>query len=170
MPVAHSITLRVYGLFIHQNHLLVTDEKYQDVEFTKLPGGGLEPGESPTDCLRRELHEEAGQEITIQGHFYTTDFFQASFLDAQKQVLLIYYRARLKQPGKLQTSTQPKAFDQLANGQEVFRWVGLDDLQPQQFTFPTDQLVVAHLLQGWHNGRLPDHLPLSVKAQESFTH
>jgi ADP-ribose pyrophosphatase YjhB (NUDIX family) len=42
------------------DHVLLVRFEFPDASAWALPGGGLEPGESPEDGLRRELHEELG--------------------------------------------------------------------------------------------------------------
>ena len=85
-------TIRVYGIYITKDQkLLVSREKIDNKWYTKFPGGGLEYGEGPTECLKREFLEEMDQNITIEAHFYTTDFFVQSSFNPKKQVLAIYY-------------------------------------------------------------------------------
>ena len=83
--------VRVYGILIDGNRLLVSDEKHRDISFTKLPGGGLQFGEGTVDCLKREFLEETSLEVEIISHFYTVDFFQPSAFNPQQQVISIYY-------------------------------------------------------------------------------
>ncbi len=72
-----KIIIRVYGLIINdRNQILLSDEFQLGTKMMKFPGGGLEPGEGPADCIKREAIEELGQEVEIISHFYTTDFFQ----------------------------------------------------------------------------------------------
>jgi len=49
----------------------------------ELPGGGSEPGESPDETARRELHEETGLDATIErltGVYYETEHERGPFL------------------------------------------------------------------------------------------
>ncbi|UPT66698.1 MAG: NUDIX domain-containing protein [Sphingobacteriales bacterium JAD_PAG50586_3] len=66
--------VRVYGLLIKDGHLLVSDEYCNGSYITKLPGGGLEFGEGPAECIAREFMEETGLTVRVVRHFYTTDF------------------------------------------------------------------------------------------------
>ncbi|HCU44150.1 MAG TPA: NUDIX hydrolase, partial [Sphingobacterium sp.] len=45
--------VRVYGILINDNNeVLISDEKTENVSFTKFPGGGLEYGEGLLDALK----------------------------------------------------------------------------------------------------------------------
>ena len=48
--------IRVYGICINERQeVLLSDESYRDLHFTKFPGGGLGFGEGTIDCLKREF-------------------------------------------------------------------------------------------------------------------
>ena len=140
--------VRVYGLlFDEQQRLLVTDEFIRGNYFTKLPGGGLEIGEGTRDCLKREFMEEAGLEVEIGDHIYTTDFFQISAFNNKDQIISIYYHVKTESPINIQTNTIPFQFQphQISdpNGEsEVFRWIAWDALNEAQMSLPIDKVVI----------------------------
>ncbi|MEM0988121.1 MAG: NUDIX domain-containing protein [Pseudomonadota bacterium] len=60
----------VYAMILGRDgHLLLVDERGE----LQLPGGGIDPGESPWQALHREVREETGWRITDIRHF---DAFQ----------------------------------------------------------------------------------------------
>ncbi|WP_120500107.1 NUDIX hydrolase [Roseovarius sp. EL26] len=52
----------VYAILPRDGQLLVTLQKEPEPEL-QLPGGGIDPGESPIEALHREVHEETGWSI-----------------------------------------------------------------------------------------------------------
>jgi 8-oxo-dGTP diphosphatase len=65
----------------------------------EFPGGKLEPGESPQECLVRELQEEAG--ILVEPREILEVVFHRY---SEKSVLLLFYRCEL-------ASGEPEALD-----------------------------------------------------------
>lgn len=129
-------TIRVYGLLINdKKEILLANEEYSGMSFTKFPGGGLQFGEGTIDCLKREFIEEAQLHIEVVSHFYTTDFFQPSAFNSEKQVISIYY--------KVKCENSPDLFPQ--NAPHCFYWRKLKELSVNDVTFPIDKKVVAML-------------------------
>lgn len=73
-----------------QNRVLVVKE---GIGSWGLPGGGLDYGELPQDCLKREINEELGiKDITIGELSYTTTIY----LDRRDMWMIwIVYKAKL---------------------------------------------------------------------------
>ena len=142
----NKIIIRVYGLFFNSpDEIMVTDEFQLDTPMTKFPGGGLEFGEGPADCLRREIREEMnGQPIEIIEHFYTTDYYQPGMFRINSQIICIYYIAKFIEPISFRISGRKFDFPEMINGAQSFRYVKLKDLN-EILTFPTDKKV-AELL------------------------
>ena len=139
--------IRVYGLIINRkNEILISDEYVLKTLMTKFPGGGLEFGEGPVDCLKREFREECeGQEIDNIRHFYTTDFYQRALFYEDAQLISIYYLADLKSPLKFATSEKAFDFEIMGELQQSFRWVKIKDLKEDDITFPIDKFVIRKL-------------------------
>lgn len=143
----NNFVIRVYGLIVnHLNEVLISDEFQLGIKMTKFPGGGLEFGEGPVDCLIRELREECNnQEIENIQHFYTTDFYQKALFYENHQLISIYYLANLKKPVTFAISDKPFDFDKMEKGNQSFRWVKIKDLNEDEITFPIDKFVAQKL-------------------------
>jgi 8-oxo-dGTP diphosphatase len=98
-----------------------------------LPGGFLEEGEHPLDCLRRELREEAGVELVdeeLLGIWMDRYEYKRRLI----ATLNVYYSARIG-------TGEPEAADDVAE----LRWFGPGEL-------PISELAFAHIedvLSAW---------------------
>jgi ADP-ribose pyrophosphatase YjhB (NUDIX family) len=141
--------LRVYGILINEKkQVLVSDELIRGKYYTKFPGGGLEFGEGTRDCLKREFAEEMNLNVQVEGHLYTTDFFQMSAFNPDHQIISIYYYVNA-----LEAITAPlrdKEFDfdedQIAiyrerNEIEAFRFIDWDNFSGDSVSLPIDKIV-----------------------------
>jgi len=132
--------VRVYGICINERQeILLSDESYRDLNFTKFPGGGLEFGEGMIDCLKREFQEEFNLEIEVGELFYLTDFFQVSAFSENDQVISVYYLIQ----------ADLHALDQLTKDQslkENLHWVNLSELSEELVTLPIDKIVAQKLI------------------------
>lgn len=122
--------IRVYGIWIEDDRVLVNEELILGRRVIKFPGGGLEPGEGTIDGLKREWREELGQEIEVLRHYYTTDFFQKSAFD-DSQVISIYYLVK------------GSAGSEIVNAvpEERTYWMPAAELCDEAFTLPIDRVV-----------------------------
>jgi len=139
----YLFNVRVYGILVDEyNRVLISDERTQNVSFTKFPGGGLEYGEGLIDALKREFLEECNMEIDIVTHVYTTDFYEKSSFN-NSQILSIYYQVKALNTVQLDIKDKPFDFnaDILVDKQEAFRLVGTSVLRPDDLTFKTDQIA-----------------------------
>lgn len=138
--MAKRFNLRVYGILITDNKVLVSDEFIKGHHITKFPGGGLEFGEGTKDCIIREFKEELDLEITVKEHFYTTDFFVHSAFDTNSQVISIYYLVDTTHP--LNFKTTEKIFDYVKKeGAQSLRWIDIRTINDNDFTLIIDKKV-----------------------------
>lgn len=112
---------------------------------TKFPGGALEFGEGSIDCLKREFMEELGCGITDIEHFYTTDFYQpTTLLPSEQQLFNVYYRVKIARPYPFKIS-RVKNDIPAVDGAQSFRWIKIDELKEDDFTFPIDKFIVQKI-------------------------
>jgi 8-oxo-dGTP diphosphatase len=141
--MSRDINVRVYGILVWNDQVLVSDEQRYGRQFTKFPGGGLKFGEGIKDCLIREFMEELGIEIEVGTLVYLNDFLQKSAFDENSQVISIYYWVSTSLPETIVVQEQKFAFT--GEEQELHRWVALQELHASHFHFPIDQKVVEHI-------------------------
>lgn len=145
MMGVNRFNIRVYGVLVHAQWLLLSDEVVQGKRITKFPGGGLVPGEGTLDGLRREIREELGQEARILHHFYTTDFFQQSAYVQGDQIISIYYTFEVPRPGALLNGTPAPGLG--ADKQQMLRWLPLAQAQISDVDLPIDRVVMKLIMQ-----------------------
>ena len=82
--VEHSDCVAVVALDEQGNILLVRQFRHAVDRFLlEIPAGGIDPGEEPTDSVRRELQEEIGyfpRRIHKLGGFYATPGYGTEYL------------------------------------------------------------------------------------------
>lgn len=139
----NGFNLRVYGILFNQyGEVLVSDECRNNFSFTKFPGGGLEFGEGLSDCLKREFKEELQLLVDVHELLYVNDFLQVSRFDLSHQLLAFYYRVSTPNTEMIPHGTHHVP---LMTDGEKHRWMNLQELHPDAFTFPIDKLVVQQL-------------------------
>lgn len=135
-----AFNLRVYGLLIEDNQILVSDECRNGISFTKFPGGGIEFGEGVQDALMREFNEELGIEIQVDTFFYVNEFLQVSAFNENHQLISFYYRVSSLEIEKITIGNHEVPHYEEG---EKHRWVCIEDLNEDDFTFPIDKKVVS---------------------------
>jgi len=144
-------TIRVYGILINEKkEVLVSDEFIRGNYYTKFPGGGLELGEGTRDCLKREFKEEMNLGVQVEGHIYTTDYFQISAFNPADQIISIYYFVKALE--EITAPLRDKEFDfdeeqlkiyQRDNEIETFRFIDWNNFSDESVTLPIDKIVAA---------------------------
>ncbi|MBK9191902.1 MAG: NUDIX hydrolase [Crocinitomicaceae bacterium] len=139
-----NFNLRVYGLLISDDRILITHEHRKGIDMTKFPGGGLEKGEGLKDCLIREFREELGIGIEVGELFYVNDFLQVSAFNSSEQLISFYYLVETKSD-----LTNLLIFGDQAMVNEPYHmkveFLNLEDLHESRFTFPIDKIVAEKL-------------------------
>lgn len=140
--------VRVYGLLIKDGHLLVSDEYCASNYMTKLPGGGLEFGEGPEECIVREFMEETGLTVKVVSHFYTTGFFVLSQFNTKGQLISIYYMVDTDDDITI-LPTVNNQYDNLPaiEDSQNLRWQPISSLTEDDLTLPVDKVVARMLLE-----------------------
>jgi 8-oxo-dGTP pyrophosphatase MutT (NUDIX family) len=142
MNEVEAFTIRVYGLLISEEGLLLSQENIFGSIYTKLPGGGLEFGEGTIACLQREFEEEANLKVKVDRHFYTTEEYVVSAFNPKIQLMSIYYFVSCDDLSPL--ANLPKSNFKKHGDQKLF-WKKLSALEENDVDLSIDKIVIQKL-------------------------
>jgi len=94
----------------------------------EFPGGKMEEGETPEECIIREIKEELDLDIKVTGIMAETDYYY------NKRVHFTFFQAEIT-GGDMKLLVHDDA-----------KWVDIDTLTDYEF-FPADQPVVDMLMR-----------------------
>ena len=99
-----------------------------------LPGGGLDHGETPEACLKREIQEELGiKEVIINEISYTKSFY----MDRKDAWLIwIVYRAKINTDRFV-----------VADGVTNAKFIDIEDIESSEDMFEQAIVEVSHFLR-----------------------
>lgn len=69
----YNFTIRVTGVLIEDEKILLVKQKVNDERNWSLPGGKLERGETLEQGIIREMKEETGLDVTVEKLLYICD-------------------------------------------------------------------------------------------------
>lgn len=143
-----TFNCRVYGILTLENKILISREKYEEIEILKFPGGGIELGESPEEALIREFVEEAEAKIKVEEFFYTSKNFHKSFFNST-QLIALYWKVSLLENSKITTHRELIPIDKKQNCFYQLFWANIFDLNEDFFTFATEKEVFKKIKQSY---------------------
>ncbi len=137
VPVVHAAV----GLVWQDDKLLLTKRFASAMlgGLWELPGGKIEPGETATECIQRELAEELGVQVSVQEHVATVRHAYSHF-----RVVLESFRCEL-------SSGKPRAI-----GCDDLVWVHPDELDNYPLPGATVKILRAAGLVQKGDAQTPD--------------
>lgn len=138
-----KFNIRVYGVWQKGNKILVSNENIDGFKMLKLPGGGLELGEGPTECVVREFAEELGVNVKIVRLLHTTSSFVQSAFRKNEQVIAIHYVVKCEDEIKSYNTVQTTNVGR--QNIHHFEWRELNEELLSQFTFEMDREALKQL-------------------------
>lgn len=145
------IRLNVNAAIVRDNQILLIE--FGGEPHYNLPGGGLDPGESVEEGLKRECREEACAEVEVERLLMVWEYVpeKENFKYGNRQKVGMIFLCRLK-PG-----SEPRLPEKPDENQVGVRWLPLSDLAaaPGPGRYPIFPTVEKPLLEA-----LREELPI----------
>ena len=124
--------IRVNGVLIEDGKILLVEQYVTETRHWAHPGGRPELGETLEQCLIREIKEETGLDVSVDGLLYVTDRIRSD-----SHVVIISFLVS-KKGGKLGTGSGPE----FATGKiKSVKMVPLNELQDYGYSVDYCNLV-----------------------------
>jgi len=98
-----KISIRVAGILIRDNKILLIQHKKKKQKYWLVPGGNLEYGENIHTCLIREFKEELFLEILVQDFLFLVETISP---DKERHILNLFYKVVAPTSRRLDNSRQ----------------------------------------------------------------
>jgi 8-oxo-dGTP diphosphatase len=117
------------ALITRDSKLLICQRRRDDTHPLQweFPGGKVEPGETPTQALERELREELGIDAIVGKELFRT---RHRYRDSETELVLIFFRAEVDRASDLQNLVF-----------ERFEWTDLPSLSRYRFLAADNELI-----------------------------
>jgi 8-oxo-dGTP diphosphatase len=133
MVTPPTFPVRVYGLCIADGKVLVLEEIIRNEHIFKLPGGGIEFGESPLQGLKRELLEELGLKIRSAELFFIPNEPVINYFNPGQQVMPVYFKVKMDR-----SNSRIKALEDHIHS---IHWFDLSEIDLSVLTFKSDRMA-----------------------------
>ncbi|HBR01455.1 MAG TPA: 8-oxo-dGTP diphosphatase MutT [Ruminiclostridium sp.] len=123
------------AVIVKENKILITQRAKEDSFPLKweFPGGKLEEGETPEECLKREITEELNLDIDVQNYLGSYAYPYET-----GDIRLIIYKAQIIS-GDMQLNVHNDA-----------KWVTVNELKNYEFP-PADTDLIEKLCREWRD-------------------
>ena len=84
--------VRVAGILIENNKILLIEHLKKNKKYWLVPGGGVDWGESTAEALIREYKEETNLDITVEKFLFLSETIAP---DKKKHVINLYFQIKI---------------------------------------------------------------------------
>ena len=84
--------VRVAGILIENNRILLIEHLKKNKKYWLVPGGGVDWGESTAEALIREYKEETNLDITVEKFLFLSETIAP---DKKKHVINLYFQIKI---------------------------------------------------------------------------